>query len=118
MELIANRMLIIDKGKRVIEGEVTELFHPGQTLVELDTGDPALTEEILRQSQWEADLQTRRGAKFLLKIDKLQIPDLIRHLVQQGIPVEAVRPRHPLEDYFLSLTTANQHVEAFTDRTV
>src|SRR5882757_8740266 len=47
MELIANRMLIIDKGKRVIEGKVTELFHPGQTLVELDTGDPALTEEIL-----------------------------------------------------------------------
>jgi ABC-type multidrug transport system ATPase subunit len=118
MELIANRMLIVDKGKKIVEGPVTELFHPGQTLVELDTGDPARTEEILLQSQWHAGLQARKGAKILLKIDKALIPEVIRLLVQQGISVEAVMPRHPLEDYFLSLTTANQHVEAFTDRTV
>jgi ABC-type multidrug transport system ATPase subunit len=118
MELIASRMLIIDKGKKIVEGPVTELFHPGQTLVELDTGDPDLTEEALRASPWQANLQSRKGTKFLLKMDKALIPDLVRHLVQQGILIGAVRPRHPLEDYFLSLTTANQHVEAFTDRAV
>jgi len=118
MELIATRMLIIDRGKKIVEGPVTELFHPGQTLVELDTGAPEHTEEILRGSPWQANLQTRRGPKFLLKMDKVLIPDMVSYLVQQGIQVEAVRPRHPLEDYFLSLTTANQHVEAFTDRAV
>src|SRR5947209_6831163 len=40
MELIASRMLIVDKGKKIVEGAVTDLFHPGQTLVELDTSDP------------------------------------------------------------------------------
>jgi ABC-type multidrug transport system ATPase subunit len=62
MELVANRMLIIDKGKKIVEGQVSELLH--------------------------------------------------------GIPKEVIQPRYSLEDYFLSLTTANQHVEAFTDRTV
>jgi ABC-type multidrug transport system ATPase subunit len=118
MELIANRMLIVDKGKKIVEGAVTELFHPGQTLVELDTSDPALTAEMLHRSPWQADLQTHRGTKFLLKMDKSLIPSFVRDLVEQGIPVVAVRTRHQLEDYFLSLTTANQHVEAFTDRTV
>src|SRR5882757_1319030 len=92
MELITTRMLIIDKGRKIVEGEVAELFHPGQTLVELDTADPALTEEILRGSPWQSGLQVRRGTKFLLKMDKALIPDFVRHLVQQGVPVEAIRP--------------------------
>ncbi len=118
MELIANRMLIIDKGRKIVEGKVSELFDPGQTLVELDTPDGALAEEMLCRSPWQECLQSRKDGKLLLKMDKTRIPSFVRDLVQQGVPVAAIRPRHSLEDYFLSLTTANQHVEAFTDRAV
>jgi hypothetical protein len=48
-------------------------------------------------------------------MDKAHIPSLAQDLVQQGVQIVAIRPRHSLEDYFLSLTTANQHVEAFTN---
>gem|GEM_PF-30964 len=118
MELIANRMLIIDKGKKIVEGEASELFDPAQTLVELDTPEGTLAEEVLHRSPWQKNLQSRQGGKLLLKMDKMQIPSFVRDLVQQGVPVAAIQPRHSLEDYFLSLTTANQHVEAFTDRAV
>src|ERR1700730_16066570 len=37
MELIADSMLIIDKGKKVVEGKVDELFDPAETVVELNT---------------------------------------------------------------------------------
>src|SRR5688572_2503008 len=37
IEMVASRMLIIDKGSRKAEGSVVELFDPGKTLVELDT---------------------------------------------------------------------------------
>jgi ABC-2 type transport system ATP-binding protein len=39
-------------------------------------------------------------------------------LVELGIPVLSLQPRHSLEDYFLQVTTGNQHVEAFTDRVI
>jgi ABC-type multidrug transport system ATPase subunit len=118
MEVVARRMLIIDKGRKVVEGQASELFDPGQTLVELHTTDPAAAEGILRTGPWQYHLQSRQGGRFLLKMDKAMIPPLVRDLVLQGVPVEAIQPRHSLEDYFLSLTTANQHVEAFTDRAV
>jgi ABC-type multidrug transport system ATPase subunit len=115
MELIAGRMLIIDRGKKIIEGRVDELFDPKETIVELDTADAADTAEKLGGSRWQAHLRERRGSKFLLKMDRADIPVLTNDLVELGIRVLAIQPRHSLEDYFLTLTTANQHVDAFTD---
>jgi len=115
MELIAGRMLIIDKGKKIIEGRVDELFDPAQTIVELDTTDAAFTAEKLNQSPWSSFFRERRGNKFLLKMDRTQVPLFIRDMVQLGVGVAAIQPRHSLEDYFLTLTTANQHVDTFTD---
>ena len=37
MEQVATRLLIIDKGKKLIEGNAAELFNPAQTLIELQT---------------------------------------------------------------------------------
>jgi ABC-type multidrug transport system ATPase subunit len=116
MELIANRMLIVDKGRKIVEGAASALFDPGQTVVEVETKDAERAEGAL--GPWRSNLQDRRGSKLLLKMDRAAVPALVTYLVQQGIPVDAVRPRHSLEDYFLSLTSANQHVEAFTDRAV
>jgi len=115
MELIANRMLIVDKGKKIVEGEVKELFDPAETLVGLETVDSAVAAGVLDRSGWKPYLQGRQGEKFLLKMDKMLIPALTRDLVQEGVQVLAIEFRHSLEDYFLSLTTANQHVEAFTN---
>jgi len=115
MELIANRMLIIDKGKKIVEGVAADLFDPAQTIVELDTIDPPFTGETIARSKWQPYLQQRQAGKFILKMDRSLIPAFVQDLVQKGVQVLAIRPRHSLEDYFLSLTTANQHVEAFTD---
>ncbi|MBS1604775.1 MAG: ABC transporter ATP-binding protein [Bacteroidetes bacterium] len=114
MELIAGRMLIIDKGKKITEGRVDELFNPAETIVELETANAEDTAEKLSRSVWQPYLRGRRGSKFLLKMDKAEIPVLTRALVELGVQVLAIQPRHSLEDYFLTLTTANQHVDAFT----
>src|SRR5215210_2127336 len=37
IEQVATRVLIIDKGKKVVEGSAAELFDPSHTVVELDT---------------------------------------------------------------------------------
>jgi ABC-type multidrug transport system ATPase subunit len=115
MELIAGRMLIIDKGKKIIEGRVDELFDPTQTIVELDTADAAFTAEKLSHSQWQPLLRERRGSKFLLKMERTRVPAFIHDMVQSGVSILSIQPRHSLEEYFLTLTTANQHVDTFTD---
>ncbi len=118
MELIAGRMLIIDKGKKIVEGAVQDLFDPSQTLVEITTADPAATLMWIGQSAWKPFFREQRLQDLIFKMDKARIPDLTAELVGEGFRIMGVRQRHTLEDYFLSLTTANQHVETFTDRTV
>jgi len=115
VELIANRMLIIDKGRKIAEGPSDELLDPAQTIVELDSIDPDFTATAIGRLKWQSFLRERSSGQFIFKMDKALIPAFIQDLVREGVQVLAIRPRHSLEDYFLSLTTANQHVEAFTN---
>ncbi|HVG14255.1 MAG TPA: ABC transporter ATP-binding protein [Chitinophagaceae bacterium] len=112
MELIADSMLIIDKGKKIVEGSVSDLLHPADMLVEIDTVDNAGSLQKLRTSQWASKLQPGIE-RILMKLHKEDIPLLNKDLVQMGVDVLSLQPKHSLEDYFLSLTTSNQHVAAY-----
>ena len=115
IQLIANRLLIIDKGKKMVEGAAAELFDPAETLIELETLDNEKTVAGLKQSQWSAMLQPTKNKTIILKMDRQEIPAFHQSLAQMQVPVLSLRPRHSLEDYFLQATTGNQHVEAFTN---
>lgn len=115
IEQVATRVLIIDKGKKVIEGSAAELFDPSQTVVEIDTFNNEAALVQLQQSQWAAALQKRRSHTLLLKLNRSSIPQLHVWLVQQGIQVLSIQPRHSLEDLFLQVTSGKQHVEAFSN---
>lgn len=114
IEVIADSMLIIDKGRKVAEGKVESLLHPSDTLVQLDTANNEAAKLLLSQTQWQQHLQkTEEG--ILLKMHREKVPELNVFLVQHGVEVYSLRSKHSLEDYFLSLTTPNQHVAAYTD---
>jgi ABC-type multidrug transport system ATPase subunit len=111
MELIADSMIIIDKGKKVVEGKVNELFDPAETVVELKTMDDAITYEKLQQSVLQKLVQGKRNDCILLKLHRNAIPEVLKELVQMDANVVSFYSKHSLEDYFLSLT-GNTHVEA------
>src|SRR5215212_1070313 len=115
IQLIANRLLIIDKGKKMVEGNASQLFDPAETLVELETLDNSKTYLHLQQSTWSSKLQPSREKTIVLKMDRQQIPAFHRSLAEMQISVISLQPRHSLEDYFLQVTTGNQHVETFTN---
>jgi ABC-type multidrug transport system ATPase subunit len=112
IELIADSMLIIDKGKKVAEGKVNELLDPADTLVQVETTSDGAALALLQQSQWTGLLQNA-DSDIVLKMHKQEIPALARFLVENKIELLSLRPKHSLEDYFLSLTTANQNVAAY-----
>lgn len=114
IELVANRMLIIHKGKKMVEGNVAELLDPSRSLVRIETGDDAAAAEKLGNSRWSSFLlPTARGLE--LKMNREQVPQLITDLVSMEVQLLSVNPMHSLEDYFLSLTTQSGHVESFAN---
>lgn len=115
IEQIASRILIIDKGKKLVEGNSNELFDPAQTVVEISTHDFTYSLNILQQSKWKESLLESRGNNILLKVHKDNISLLLKELIQLNIPITSFQPRHSLEDYFLQITSNNQHVPAFTN---
>lgn len=115
IELVANRMLIIDKGRKVAEGAVKELFDPANTVVEIAVTNPDTVFSYLQGSRWKQNIQSREQNIVTLQLHKQQIPALTTEMVQAGAEIISITPRHSLETYFLSLTTANRHVETFTN---
>jgi ABC-type multidrug transport system ATPase subunit len=115
IEMIANRMLIIDKGRKIIEGPVQELFDPKRIIVHVQVTNPPQTLAWLNNSHWKEQVREHHDQTIVLQMDKQQIPLLTSELVQAGAGILAIQPQHSLESYFLSLTTENQHVDAFTN---
>lgn len=114
IELIANRMIIIHKGKKVAEGVVEELLDPSKTMVLIETSDNVTTlgKIHLLHPEWPAII---KGKFIQVNMDKNLVPQLIAELTGMAISIISVQPRHSLEDYFLSLTNADNHVELIAD---
>jgi len=112
IELVADSMLIIDKGKKVAEGTVDELLNPAHTLVQIETTDNKNTLRILQESQWSKFILNNSDG-IVLEMHKKNIPELNRFMVQSGIDVMNLDARHSLENYFLSLTSQNRHVDTY-----
>ena len=115
IEQVATKVLIIDKGKKIVEDSAAALFDPAQTIVEIQTENNAFALQQLQQTKWANQLQLNRTNAVVLKLDKQLIPQLHADLVALNVPLFSLQPRHSLEDYFLQVTSGKQHVDAFTN---
>lgn len=113
IELVANRMLIIHKGEKIVEGKVAELLDPSKSLVRVETLNNNQARHKIMQTRWGAFLCN--DDKLQLRMNKEEVPQLVAEMVSLQIPVVSVDPMHSLEDYFLSLTTKHGHVEPFSN---
>ena len=114
IELVANRMIIIHKGEKIVEGDVATLLDPADTVVEISTTDNAAALLKLQQTQWK-DRTTSTTKNIRIRTNKNDVSQIINTLTSTGINLLAVQPRHSLEEYFLSLTNNDTHVEPFTN---
>lgn len=112
IELVADSMLIIDKGQKLAEGKVNELIDPAQTLVLVQTSDTNGAIEKIAKSKW-ANYMQKNTNEIVLQMHRNEIPELAKDLVALDIPLFSLQPKNSLEAFFLSLTTNNQHVAAY-----
>jgi ABC-type multidrug transport system ATPase subunit len=115
IEQISTRMLIIDDGKKMVEGTVASLMDPAKTMVEAEVADPKGAANLLETTQWFRYLQKTTNHALIFQLPKELVPDLNSDLVGLGIRVLSLEAKNSLEAYFLSLTRTKQYVAAFTD---
>ena len=115
IEQVATRMLIINKGKKIVEGSVEELIDPAKTTVSLETTDVASALQFIKNSKWNTCLSKPVTENILLEMHKEDIPVFNRDLVHAGIGVSSLQPKNSLENYFLDVTAGKQHVGTFKD---
>ena len=115
IEQIASRMLIIDKGKKIVEGKVETLVDPAKTMVEVKVKNVDAAAGKIKQSVWGAAIKQINTNGLLLQLHRNEVAQLNKDLVSMDIEVMSLEPRNSLEAYFLSLTSNNQHVAAFTN---
>lgn len=106
IEQIATKILIIDKGKKIIEGTTHELLDPNQTVVEIETSNNNNTYQLLSNSAWKNLLQPL-SSNISMMLNKNQIPQLHKDLVAMNVDIFSLQQRHSLEDYFLKVTKGN-----------
>ena len=104
IEQIANRMVIINKGQKVVEGEVSELLNGSGMMVRFELSDPEKALGIAKEKSFIREAKTTEENNILISLTKEDIPALINEFNKNEINVYSVIPAKTLEDYFISKT--------------
>jgi len=108
VEIVATRMVIINKGSTVVEGTVNELLNSGNLKVTVEVNNPDRALEVINTSRWKEKLNNCSNSDFFFTLRQEEIADLNKYLVTNDVSVSAVIPTRSLEEYFLALTEGKQ----------
>lgn len=106
IELVANRMIIINKGKEIVQGEVATLLSSQNLVLTIEVEQDSI--ERLKELKIEK-LSGNENGKLLFNVSREEIPEIVSKLNSIGIKIFSVSYRRALEEYFLKLTTENYH---------
>ncbi len=104
VELIATRMIIINKGKTLVEGSVSELLNSDEMEVKVEVDEPQSAISVITNSDWKELLKSSDDNYLYFTVPNDDIPKLNKFLVLNGITVRSLVPMRSLEEYFLKIT--------------
>ena len=106
IEIIANRMVVINKGKTVVQGTVEELLNMQELIVSIQVENVAKAKQLIGTSNLKINIESENHNSLLIHISQEQIPILNRIFCENGILVYSIESKRKLEDYFLKLVSA------------
>ncbi len=105
IELIANRMVIINKGKALVQGDVAELLNSSELFVSFQVDNLEKAVSCIQQSPFAGMFTVSLTHEIQLQVNRQEVPVIIQLLIENGIAIYSVEGRRKLEDYFLKLTS-------------
>lgn len=109
IEQIASRMAILNRGRTVAQGNVSELLSTQDLLVTIEAENMAVADAWLQQAPWKKNLHSRSPKTFQLAMSKNEIPSLTHDMQEAGIHYYSITYQRALEAYFLKLTRENNN---------
>jgi len=104
IEQVAEQILIIHQGKKMVEGGTKELLDPQKRIIQIKTLDDAATLQVIVAGSFSNYVLPRKEGIFL-KIPTYEIPLLNESLIKAGVALLAIESKNALEDYFLQITS-------------
>jgi len=104
IEIIANRMVIINQGKTIVEGEVQALLEKQSLNLEITVENKNPFEGLMLSKFPNLVVRNVYKSTYHVEmIEDIRIP-LIEALVNAGCGVKSVIPKRSLEDFFIKMT--------------
>lgn len=104
VEIIANRMVIINKGSAIIEGSVNDLLNSGMLSVAFSVDDVQKSQMLIKGSALAPSFLGVSEHQLHMKLSKERIPECTSFLVENQIAIDGITSTRSLEEYFLSIT--------------
>jgi ABC-2 type transport system ATP-binding protein len=104
IEIIANRMVIINQGRTIVEGEVHELLEKQSLNLEVSVENPSKLEDMMQR--FYPLLVTRLLYKSTYHIEMIEDIrlEMVQRMVESGCGLKSVIPKRSLEDFFIKMT--------------
>jgi len=104
IEIIANRMVIINQGKTIVEGEVKALLEKQSLNLEILVDNEQLFETTMHSFFRELPVKKLYHNTYFVELKEDNRVLLIRKLVEEGCGVKSVISKRSLEDFFIKMT--------------
>lgn len=108
VELITDRMIIINKGTTRIEGKVSELLNAEKISVTFELDSTDKVKSIVAESYWGSKLKSHERNEYVFNVGAEEIPAMNSFFVEKGVDVSAIIPKRSLEEYFLKITSGGE----------
>ena len=108
VEIVASRMIIINKGTTKVEGSVKELLSSDNLKVDFEVSDIARAKSLINESPWVDNLKEVLNNKLIFNLSDNDVAAINKFFVEKGIDVNSIVPSRSLEEYFLKITEGQE----------
>jgi ABC-type multidrug transport system ATPase subunit len=103
IEIIANRMVIINKGKSMIEGSVDALVNEQDLLLQINVSDYQNAMQAIELEFPTLQVKHLHGSIIEMALEKEMVPTINYFLVNKGFSIHSLEPKRKLEDFFMKI---------------
>ena len=104
VELTATRMVIINKGRTVVEGAVQDLLNAGRLKVTFETPQVHAAQRAIEESSWSDRFMNSGEHAIILSLERHEVHDVASFFIGKEIAIEGIIPVRSLEEYFINIT--------------
>ena len=96
-------MVIINKGRTIIQGSVSDLLNGQELIVSFKVDDMEKAKQVVLKNNIPLSEESLDGNNLLLQISEEKISFINKEFCENNIKVFSIEPKRKLEDYFLKL---------------